>query len=71
MLLYGPGGLVVDVFISDLYDLGFFDPGYQRHIRRPVPVLPCGIIRLDLSLFRIVLPDLLGGEVDAVRVKDL
>ena len=28
-------------------------------------------IRLDLSLFRIVLPDLLGGEVDAVRVKDL
>lgn len=29
------------------------------------------VIRLDLSLFRIVLPDLLGGEVDAVRVKDL
>ena len=68
MLLHGPGGLVADVFISDLYDLGFFDPGHQRHIRRPVPVLPRSIVRLDLRRLWVVLTDLLCREIYAVRV---
>ena len=71
MLLHGLGGFIVDVFISDLYDLSFGDSGHQRHIRRSVPVLPCRVVRLDLRRLRVVLPDLLGGEIDAVRIKDL
>ena len=71
MLLHGAGGLIVDVFVSDLYDLGFFDSGHQRHICRSVPVLPCGVVRLDLRRLRVILPDLLCREIYAVRVKYL
>ena len=71
MLLHRPGCFIIDVSISDLYDLGFFDSRYQRHIRRSVPVLPCGIVRLNLRRLRVVFPDLLCREIYAVRIKYL
>ena len=43
----------------------------RRHIRCPVPFLPCGVIRFNLGGFGIVLADFFGGKINAVLIKYL
>ena len=43
----------------------------QRHIRCPVPFLPCGIIGFDFVLFGIIFADFLGRKIDAVFILSL
>ena len=41
----------------------------QCHIRRLVPLLPCGVVRFDFFLFRIILADFFGRQIHTVLIK--
>ena len=55
----------------DFQYLYFLYPRNERHIRRSVPFLPCGIVSFNLCGFGIVLADFLGQKIDTVGVEHL
>ena len=60
----------MDLRLFDLQYRFFRNACDKCHIRRSVPLLPCGIVGFDFFLFWIVLADFLGGQIHAVFVKN-
>ena len=69
MCLNGLACFLMDFLFLDFQYLCLLYPRHKRHIRRPVPLLPCGVIRFHLGSFGIVFADLLGRQIDTVGIE--